>query len=107
MNAVDFRTLTLDSKLAITWSFFWRAIVIGFASMVSSGIAGGIVGFIVGMVLGIAGLPIEWIQVAGGLIGLALGILFGFLFFLLYVQWLLSSRLGRFRLSLVRADGIG
>lgn len=104
MTAVDFKTLPLGAKLAITWSFFWRALLVSIASMLCSGMAGGVLGFMIGLVLGAAGFPIEAIQLFGALVGFVLGIGFGFLFFLLYVQWLMSSRLGRFRLQLVHAD---
>ena len=104
MTALDFKTLPLADKLAITWSFFWRALLIGIASMLCSGLAGGVFGFMIGVVLSAAGFPIEAIQLFAGLVGFVLGIGFGFLFFLLYVQWLLSSRLGQFRIRLVKAD---
>ena len=104
MNAIDFKALPVAAKVAITWSFFWRALLIGIASTLCSGLAGGIVGFMMGMVLGAAGFPIEAIQFFGAILGFVIGVTIGFLFFMLYIQWLLSSRLGQFRLLLVRAN---
>ena len=68
---------------------------------IASSVAGGLVGGCIGLVMGLAQLPIEMIQVAGGIAGIAVGCFF----FYLYVQWLLTSRLGAFRLQLVREDG--
>jgi GYF domain 2 len=96
-HVIDVRSLPFTSKAGLVWSFFWRGIMITIASSV----AGGLVGGCIGLVMGLAQLPIEMIQVAGGIAGIAVGCFF----FYLYVQWLLTSRLGAFRLQLVREDG--
>ena len=96
-HVIDVRSLPFTSKAGLMWSFFWRGIMVTIASSVAGGLVGGLTGF----VMGLARLPIEMIQVAGGIAGIAVGCFF----FYLYVQWLLTSRLGAFRLQLVRADG--
>lgn len=94
MNTVDIRTLPLSSKTGLMWSFFWRGLLITIASSLAGALLGGVLGFIFGFL----GFPIEAIQIVGGIAGL----LVGCVFFYLYVQWLLTSRLGAYRLQLVR-----
>lgn len=96
MNPVNFQTVPTLAKFGVCWSFFWRAIVI----TIGSTIGGAVLGAAVGAVAAIAGLPREASPVAGGIVGLCVG--FGFIY--LYVLWLLSSRVGRFRLQLVAAE---
>jgi hypothetical protein len=96
LNIVEFGSLPFPAKAALAWSFFWRTVV----TTIASSFLGGILGAIIGFVLGFVGFPIGAIQFAGGLLGLGVGLA---CFFIL-VQWLLTSRLGKFRLKLVRAD---
>lgn len=96
MGVVDVGSLPFSAKAAVTWSFFWRALLIGLGSSLTAGLAG----FVIGFVCAVAGLPIEFIQI----FGLLAGLIVGFFFFYLYIQWLLSTRLGTYRLQLVRDD---
>ena len=95
-NEIDVRSLPLASKASLTWSFFWRGVLTTIASTVAGGLLGGVLGF----VLGFLGFPMEFIQFAGGIVGLCLGVVFVFV----YIQWLLTSRLGAYRLKLVPAE---
>lgn len=97
MGIVDISSLPFSSKAGLCWSFFWRGLVIG----LGSSLAGGVLGFVIGFVFALVGLPIELIQIVGGLAGLIAGCFFLYV----YVKWLLSARLGTYRLQLVRDDG--
>ncbi len=96
MGVVDISSLPFSSKAGLCWSFFWRGLVI----TLGSSLAGGLLGFVIGFVFALAGLPVELIQIVGGLAGLVAGCFFIYL----YVKWLLSSQLGRYRLQLVHND---
>lgn len=93
MNALDIKTLPLGSKFGICWSFFWRGILITLASALCAGLMGAATGFL-WMILG---LPKSALSTLGAAMGLACGLMF----FYVYVRWLLSTRLGRFKLLLV------
>ena len=95
MNPLDIKVLPLSSKVSICWGFFWRSIVTALGSALCGGVLGGIVGFILGLV----GVP-----KAAAAIGVVLGAVCGAFFLYLLVRWLLSSRLGSFRMVLVHAD---
>lgn len=95
MSPLTFTELSLSAKASICWSFFWRGIVITIASSLTGAVLGGIAGAI----LGLGGVS-RAAPVAGGMLGLVAGALFVYF----YVRWLLSSRLGQYRLLLVRAD---
>ena len=95
MSPLTFTELPPSAKASICWSFFWRGILITIASSLTGAVLGGIAG----VVLGLGGIP-KAAPAAGGLVGLVAGVLFVYL----YVRWLLSSRLGQYRLLLVRAD---
>ena len=96
MGVVDIKSLPFSSKAGLCWSFFWRGLVIG----LGSSLAGGLLGFVIGFVFALAGLPVELIQIVGGLAGLVAGCFFLYL----YVKWILSSQLGPYRLQLVHND---
>ena len=96
MGVVDISSLPFSSKAGLCWSFFWRGLVI----TLGSSLAGGLLGFVIGFMFALAGLPVELIQIVCGLAGLVAGCFF----FYLYVKWLLSSQLGRYRLQLVHND---
>jgi hypothetical protein len=95
MNPLDIKKLPFSSKVRICWGFFWRGIVATLGSALCGGLLGGIAGFI----LGFAGL-----HTAAPAVGGALGAIAGAFFLYLLVLWLLSSRLGSFRLALIHAD---
>ena len=86
---------SVATKALICWSFLWRGIAIG----IGSALCGGLLGGIAGAVLGLTGL-FKAAPFVGGL----LGALCGFVFLYFYVRWLLTSRLGQFRLLLVHAE---
>ena len=95
MTGLKFSELAPGSRLALWWSFLWRSFIIALGSTVCGALLGGVAGFI----LAIAGMR-------GGvaIVGMILGGVCGCAFVYLYVYWLLSSRLGKFRLIIVRAD---
>jgi hypothetical protein len=95
MNPLDIKELPFSSKASICWNFFWRGFVIALGSALCGGLLGGIAGFI----LGFAGL-VKAAPVAGGVLGVVVGAYFIYLL----LCWLLSSRLGDFRLVLIPAD---
>ncbi|MCX9158588.1 hypothetical protein OPU71_20945 [Niveibacterium sp. 24ML] len=106
MNAIDFRELPFSSKASICWSFLWRGLAITIASSLAGALLGGIAGALLGFALNMSGVPqssaMSLIQIVGGLLGLACGV-----FFLsVYVRWLLSAQLGKFKLLLVNAAEI-
>ena len=95
MNTLDIKKLPFFAKASICWGFFWRGIVVSLASGVCAGLLGAIIGF----VFVLAGVPKATMGV-----GVLLGTLCGFLFLYILVRWLLTSRIGRFRLVLVSAS---
>lgn len=96
MHKLDINSLSLRSKIRICWGVFWRSMVITLGSLLCSALLGGLFGAICA-VLGVS------VQVSSPLAGL-LGLLSGSVFFYFYVRWLLSARLGKFRLVLVHAQ---
>lgn len=100
MAPIDITTLDLGRKIAICWSFLWRGVAITLGSMLAGGLLGGLLGFLLA-VTGMARVSgPQLVQVAGTLVGGLTGLFFMYL----YVRWLLTSRLGRYRLLLVPAD---
>ena len=106
MRTVNIATLGLGAKAGICWSFFWRGMLVTAGSMLVGALLGGILGAILGFGMAAAGLPkgsgMGLIQLAGG----GVGVLSGFCFLYLYVRWLLTSRLGGYRLLLVSASEV-
>lgn len=95
MNPIDIKELPFSSKASICWSFFWRGIV----TTIASSLCGALLGGIAGLILGITG-----VVKAAPLVGGVLGLICGTYFLYLLLRWLLSSRLGSFRLVLIHAD---
>jgi ABC-type amino acid transport system permease subunit len=95
LNSIDIDNLPLSSKASLCWSFFWRAIV----TSLGSAVCGGLLGGIVGVIFGLAGTPKVAVAV-GGVLGIGCGAFFLYVF----IRWLLSSRLGRYKLLLVNTD---
>lgn len=95
MNPLEIKELPLPSKASICWGFFWRGISITLASTICGALIGGVLGFIFAML----GVPQSLGTMVSGIAGLVSGAFF--LYF--YVRWLLSTRLGGFRLVLVHA----
>jgi ABC-type amino acid transport system permease subunit len=101
MESINISLLGFGEKLSICWSFLWRGILITLGSMIVGGILGGLIGFLI-VVSGVTkqtGMPV--VQV----LGFGVGFLSGCGFLYVYIRWLLSSRLGKFRLVLILADG--
>lgn len=96
MTAIDFTTLPAITRAGVAWSFFWRGVAITIASSLTGALLGATLGFL----LGITGAGKSAIPLVGG----TLGLLCGLAFFYFYVHWLLTRRLGRFRLTLVPAE---
>jgi hypothetical protein len=100
MQPIDFEQLGTGAKAALCWSSFWRGLAITFGSMLVGALLGGVFGF----VMAASGLARP---TGAGLIqygGLLLGVASGIFFLYVYVRWLLTSRLGSYRLLLVMAD---
>jgi uncharacterized membrane protein AbrB (regulator of aidB expression) len=85
--------VTWNRALRVWWSWFWRSIVMTIAAMFC--------GFIAGAVLGVIGailkLPIQAIQVGGGILGGAIGLVFT----LFPIKMILGKDFGEFRLVLL------
>lgn len=103
-NILNIKTLPFQSKARICWGFFWRSIVVGIGSGLSGALIGGVVGGILGVLLYLTGTSdpdgLYLIQIVSGV----LGVLWGCFCFYFYIRWLLSSKLGKYRLLLVHAD---
>lgn len=95
MNPINIKELPFSSKASICWSFFWRGILTVLASSLCGALLGGVAGFF----LGLAGV-VKAAPIVGGVLGLICGVYFLYLF----LRWLLSSRLGSFRLVLIHAE---
>lgn len=96
MNTLEITELPLPAKASICWGFFWRGIFITLGSTICGALIGGVIGVFFAML----GLPKSVGPVVAGVVGLICGAFF--LYF--YIRWLLSARLGDFRLVLVHAD---
>lgn len=95
MNALEIKELPFSSKAQICWGFFWR----GIAITIGSALVGAVIGGIAGVVLALVSAPKISLAVASG----GLGAITGAFFLYLYVRWLLTTRLGKFRLVLIHA----
>lgn len=95
MNELEIKELPLPAKVGICWGFFWRGICITLASSLCGALIGGVVGFLFALL----GIPKSAATAVAGIVGLACGGIF--LYF--YIRWLLSARLGGFRLALLYA----
>jgi ABC-type phosphate/phosphonate transport system permease subunit len=96
MNTLEIKELPFSSKAQICWGVFWRGIAITIGSALVGGLLGGIAGF----VLALIGAPRVSVTVVGG----GLGVIAGAFSIYVYVRWLLSTRLGSFRLVLIHAQ---
>lgn len=96
MNKLDIKALSLSSKAHICWGFFWRGMVITLGSLLFSALLGGVIG----AVCAVFGFSAPLTSALGGL----MGALSGAVLLYFYVRWLLSARLGQFRLVLVHAQ---
>jgi len=96
MTKLDIKALSLSSKASICWGFFWRGMVVTLGSLVCSALLAGVIGAI----CAVFGFSASVTSALGSLVGALSGAVF--LYF--YVRWLLSARLGRFRLVLVHAQ---
>lgn len=99
METHELRTLGRGDRVRICWGFFWRAVLTTVASSACGFLAGGVVGFL----LALMGLPPEYLGVAQVMGGLA-GVVVAFCFLWIYVHWLFSARIGKYRLRLVDAS---
>ncbi len=96
MNTLDINDLSFSSKAQICWGFFWRGIAITIASTLCSALIGGITG----VVLALIGAPKGAVTIIGGVLGLSCGMYFIYLL----VLWLLTTRIGNFKLVLTHAE---
>lgn len=89
----EFKTLVFSEQALVTWSFYWRGVVIYGLSVV----AGFFLGLFLGYALNAMGLDVAEIQVVAGVASMPVGALF----YYGYVHWLLTRSLGRYQLVLV------
>jgi hypothetical protein len=103
-NILNFKTLPFRSKARICWGFFWRSIVLALGASLTGGIIGGILGGVLGVAFHFSSTTesdaLHLIQIICGITGL----LWGCVCFYFYIRWLLTSKLGNYRLLLVHAD---
>lgn len=101
MQPIDIASLSFLAKARICWGFFWRGIITTVASMVLGGLLGGLFGAL----LAFSGMAREIGQPTAQAGGALFGVVIGAVCFYIWVKWLLSARLGKFRLLLVHANG--
>ena len=98
------QTLRPDEWLRLVWGFFWRALSVTVLAAATAGAVGFVIGLLIGLVMVGIGLDVNeyglMLNVIGGLIGL----LIGFCTYYIYIRWLLKSKMGPFRLQLVRCE---
>lgn len=103
-SPLRFEDLSGRERLAITWAFWWRGLVVTACSTVGGGIAGY---FVVALwqvlchAFGIVLAP-ETAMTVAKTIGGAGGLVVGLFFLWLYMRWLFATRLAGFRLRLER-----
>jgi ABC-type amino acid transport system permease subunit len=104
MTGLKMRELPLRSQLALWWSFVWRGAVVTLGSTVLGGILGAVFGTVMGIVGSMHGIPttetVRISQIGGSILGGCGGLLLSYVF----LRWLLSTRLGQFRLLLVHVS---
>ena len=103
-SSLRFQDLSTRERIAITWAFWWRGLIVA----VASGLGGSLLGYllvalwqIVRNALGIVLAP-ESIMPIAKVIGGAGGLLAGLLCLWIYMRWLFGTRLASFRLRLER-----
>ena len=102
---IDYKTLSFREKATLTYSFAWRGVAVTAGSVFCAMLVGGIAGFIIGMLVSVTGaMPSQRIADVARIAGFCTGIGISVTFLFLYVRWLLTRRLGGYRLLLVRAD---
>lgn len=101
MSVVDFDALDRGARLRVVWGFFWRNSVTTAISMAIAFLVGTVVGYVGALVLAILGVPIGQSAPVLGVLSAIVGIGAGAIMYWVYVDWLLSSKLGRYRLCLV------
>jgi hypothetical protein len=104
LKPLRFEELSRRERIAVTWAFWWRGLLVA----VGSGVGGGITGYVlialwqsIRDAFGIVLAP-ESIMPVAKVIGGAGGLLVGLLFLWLYMRWLFGTRLAGFRLRLER-----
>jgi hypothetical protein len=95
---IDYNALDSRTRWTIAWSFLWRNIVTNLAALVAVLVSARILG----PILAVAGLGVGVIRLVGALLGLGLGAVA----LMFYVSWLFDSRLGKYRLRLVRDNDL-
>ena len=104
LKPLRFEELSTHERIAVTWAFWWRGLIVA----VGSGLGGGIAGYLLVALwqsirdaLGIVLAPESAMRIAR-MIGGAGGIVVGLLALWLYMRWLFRTRLASFRLRLER-----
>ena len=90
--------VTWGRVVHVWWAWFWRSLV----ASLGAGVAGGVIGGVAGAVLGLAGArPSQVVYVT-----IPIGLVIGFVASILTMKWLLTSKLGEFRISLVSSTAV-
>lgn len=103
-RALKFEELSRRERLAITWAFWWRGVIIAVCSTVGGAVAGY---FLVALwqalrqMFGVV-LPPEMVMPVAKTIGGAGGLIVGLFSLWIYMRWLFGTRLAGFRLHLER-----
>jgi hypothetical protein len=103
-NPLQFEDLSGRERLALTWAFWWRGLIVSACSMAGGGIAGYLLVTlwqVLRHAFGIVVAP-DMVMPIGKTIGGAGGLIVGLFFLGLYIRWLFGARLAGFRLRLER-----
>mgnify|MGYP006146705927 CR=1 FL=1 len=95
---VDFQSLPLSKRLHIAWGFFWR----GMLTTLGSSLCGWLSGVLVGFFLTVPLMRFGMDPKISSYVAAAVGMIIGTAFFWAWVVWMFQSRLGGFKLALVR-----
>ncbi len=93
---LDIKQLPTVDKFVIGWGFMWRGLLITICSAIAGALIGGLLGFLSAAI----GLP----KGSGAILGGIAGIFVGIYFLYIWLRWILSAKLGSYRLELHRID---
>lgn len=101
MSVVTFDALDRRARLRVVWGFLWRSLVTTALSSVITFVVVAAFSFVGVFVLGILGIPAGKSSPMLVLFGAFVATAAGIGMFWVYVEWLLSSTLGGYRLCIV------
>ena len=103
MEACDLKELKDKDWLALTWGFIWRSFLVSLLSVALGAALGFLFSLGFGKLLESMGRNVEDYRLMLQVLGVTEGLLLGFASTYFYIKWLLKSKIGGFRLQLVRA----